>query len=152
MHTSIHSEFAEITRHPHAMVYGLYRALLGDRAFLSPSLAEVAFHKLDASVEASGPHGFAVRLKRIRQSAIRVHRIPPHVRDDRETPLRERRDGVGYESDLGRVRMEIFLRKRLDRPGKSDTAGCLFLPDCAEFIIGRAFTRPVGFIQADATT
>jgi hypothetical protein len=34
-------------------------------------------HKLDAGVEASGPHGFAVRLKRIRQSAIRVHRIPP---------------------------------------------------------------------------
>jgi hypothetical protein len=33
--------------------------------------------KLDASVGASGPHAFAVRLKRIRQSAIRVHRIPP---------------------------------------------------------------------------
>jgi hypothetical protein len=33
--------------------------------------------KLDASVGASGPHVLAVRLKRIRQSAIRVHRIPP---------------------------------------------------------------------------
>jgi hypothetical protein len=44
-------------------------------------------HKLDASVGASGPHVFAVRLKRIRQSAIRVHRIPPRVRDDREPPL-----------------------------------------------------------------
>jgi hypothetical protein len=43
--------------------------------------------KLDASVEASGPHDFAVRLKRIRQSAIHVHRIPPRVRDDRDTPL-----------------------------------------------------------------
>jgi hypothetical protein len=32
--------------------------------------------ELDAGVEASGPHVFAVRLKRIRQSAIRVHRIP----------------------------------------------------------------------------
>jgi hypothetical protein len=45
------------------------------------------FRQLDASVGASGPHGFAVRLKRIRQSAIRVHRIPPRVRDDRDTPL-----------------------------------------------------------------
>jgi hypothetical protein len=45
--------------------------------------------KLDASVEASGPHDFAVRkLKRIRQSAARVHRIPPRVRDDRDTPLK----------------------------------------------------------------
>jgi len=44
------------------------------------------FRQLDASVGASGPHVFAVRLRRIRQSAFRVHRIPPHVRDDRERP------------------------------------------------------------------
>ena len=43
--------------------------------------------KLDASVGASGPHDFAVRFKRIRQSTVRVHRIPPRVRDDRDTPL-----------------------------------------------------------------
>jgi hypothetical protein len=70
------------------MVYGLFRALPGDRAFLSPSPRGVSSTKLDASVGASGPHGFAVRLKRIRQSAIRVHCIPPRVRDDREPPLR----------------------------------------------------------------
>jgi hypothetical protein len=29
-------------------------------------------------------------------SAIRVHRIPPHVRDDRETPLVSRRDDSIY--------------------------------------------------------
>ncbi|WP_291575579.1 hypothetical protein, partial [Bradyrhizobium sp.] len=39
-------------------------------------LAKVAFRKLDTSVGVSGPHDFAVRLRRIRQSAIRVHRIP----------------------------------------------------------------------------
>ena len=44
-------------------------------------------HRLDASVEASGPHDFAVRLSAIRQRRIRVHRIPPRVRDDRDTPL-----------------------------------------------------------------
>jgi hypothetical protein len=73
---------------PYAMVYSLFRALPGDRAFLPPSPRGVSSTRLDASVGASGPHGFAVRLKRIRQSAIRVHCIPPRVRDDREPPLR----------------------------------------------------------------
>jgi hypothetical protein len=93
MHTSIHSEVAKIIRHPHAMVYGLWRALPGDRAVLPPSPAEVAFHKLDASVEASGPRVFAVRFSAVRYRHIRVHRIPPRVRDDREPPLKMGRDG-----------------------------------------------------------
>ena len=38
---------------------GFFRALPGDRAFLPPSPCETT--KLDASVEASGPHDFAVR-------------------------------------------------------------------------------------------
>jgi len=86
MHTSIHSEFAEITRHPHAMVYSLFRTLPGDRAFLSPSSAK-NFRQLDASVEASGPHGFAVRVSAVRYRHLHVHRIPSRVRDDRDTPL-----------------------------------------------------------------
>jgi hypothetical protein len=46
------------------------------------------FRELDASVGASGPHDFAVRIRRASSlRAISVHRIPPHVRDDRETPL-----------------------------------------------------------------
>src|ERR1700737_1157426 len=55
---------------PRAMVYGLYRALPGDRAFLPPSPAKVAFRELDASVGASGPHVFAVRF-----GAVRYRRI-----------------------------------------------------------------------------
>jgi hypothetical protein len=43
--------------------------------------------QLDASVEASGPHDFAVRFGAVRQQHIRVHRIPSRVRDDREPPL-----------------------------------------------------------------
>jgi len=35
------------------------------------------FRRLDASVGASGPHGFAVRIRCSRQSHRRVHRIPP---------------------------------------------------------------------------
>ena len=69
------------------MVYGLWRALPGDRAVLPPSLAEVAFRKLDASVEASEPRAFAVRVSAVRYRRLRVHRIPPRVRDDREPPL-----------------------------------------------------------------
>jgi hypothetical protein len=72
---------------PRAMVYGLFRALPGDRAFLPPSPAKVAFRELDASVGASGPHVFAVRFSAVRYRRIRVHRIPPRVRDDREPPL-----------------------------------------------------------------
>jgi hypothetical protein len=50
--------------------------------------------KLDASVEASGPHDFAVRkLSALVRSAARVHRIPPRARDDRDTPLQVGRDG-----------------------------------------------------------
>ena len=58
------------------------------------------FRRLDASVGASGPHDFTVRLSAVRQKRIRVHRIPPRIRDDRETPLGVGRDSGGYEGDL----------------------------------------------------
>src|ERR1700738_1021659 len=60
---------------PRAMVYGLFRALLGDRAFLPPSPAKVAFRELDASVGASGPPVFPVRFKCSRHLP---HPRPPH--------------------------------------------------------------------------
>src|SRR5436190_8154945 len=46
------------------------------------------FRKLDASVEASGPHDFAVRITQ-RSSALpsRPPHPVPNVRDDRDTPL-----------------------------------------------------------------
>jgi hypothetical protein len=43
--------------------------------------------KLDAGVEASGPHDLAVRFSAARRRHLHVHRIPPRVRDDREPPL-----------------------------------------------------------------
>src|SRR3954453_22478867 len=54
--------------------------------------------KLVASVEASGPHDFAVRVQH-RSSKVpnSVHRIPPRVRDDRERPL------VGRDSAIRTV-------------------------------------------------
>jgi len=112
---------------------GFLRALPGDRACLPPSPADMAcqspvgptcLRKLDASVGASGPHDFTVRSKRrssarrliahgsVRPAppsrrtpdAARVHRIPPRVRDDRETPLS--RDGTAGDILLIWVRRE----------------------------------------------
>src|SRR3954449_10238644 len=64
---------------------GFLRDLPGDRASCH---RRFACAKLDASVEASEPHDFAVRVQH-RSSAVlnSVHRIPPRVRDDRERPL-----------------------------------------------------------------
>jgi hypothetical protein len=57
--------------------------------------------ELDASIGAPGPPGFAVREKcRSSVGTSRVHRIPPHVRDDRETPSSLRRDGQNAARDL----------------------------------------------------
>jgi hypothetical protein len=57
---------------------GFLRALPGDRAFLSPSPAELLLRELDASVEASGPHDFSVRKNSALVSSTPcVHRIPP---------------------------------------------------------------------------
>jgi hypothetical protein len=53
---------------------------------------KLASHELDASIGASGPHDFAVRISTIRQRHIHVHRIPSRACDDRETPLVPGRD------------------------------------------------------------
>jgi hypothetical protein len=80
------------------------------------------FHRLDASVGASGPHDFAVReICALVRSAIRVHRIPPRVRDDREPPLQWGRDGNGYRVIWGIRKTRIFLQKGLDNQSKLDS-------------------------------
>jgi hypothetical protein len=58
---SHHGHAGNVRHSPHNGFNGFLRALLGDRAFLPPSPVKIAFHQLDASVGASGPHGFAVR-------------------------------------------------------------------------------------------
>jgi hypothetical protein len=54
------------------------------------------FRQLDASVEASGPHDFAVREARtfVFRAASRPPHPVPNVRDDRETPLCVGQDGA----------------------------------------------------------
>jgi hypothetical protein len=69
-----HHGHTGITRHPRAMVYGLFRALPGDRLSCHRH-RQYRFRRLDTSVGVSGPHVFAVRVQRSRQK----HRPrPPH--------------------------------------------------------------------------
>jgi hypothetical protein len=56
---------------------------------------KLASQELDTSTAMSGPHVFTVRINAVRYRRLRVHRIPPRVRDDREPPLlRDRMEGI----------------------------------------------------------
>jgi hypothetical protein len=73
---------------PAQWFYGLFRALLGDRAFLSPSPPRSLLLKnlMPASRHqdhTTSPSASAALVSR----SSHVHRIPPRVRDDREPPL-----------------------------------------------------------------
>jgi hypothetical protein len=72
------------------------------------------FRQLDAGVEASGPHDFAVRKSALSSAA------PPTSTASRpaSVTIASRpsvgRDGSGYRSDLGRRRTKIFLQRGMD--------------------------------------
>ena len=77
---------------PARMVYGLLRALPGDRAFLPPSPCGLMIHlkpgwagcisaRLDASIGAPGPHDFAVR-DHLRQRSCRASCRPASSGED----------------------------------------------------------------------
>ena len=107
---------------PAQWFYGLLRALPGDRAFLPPSsLRSVCFSKNltpasgrqnhTTSPYANAP--FVCALARAQH--LRVHRIPPYVRDDHDTPLLVRRDGQACSDDLPDGERGMFLESGLDR-------------------------------------
>ncbi len=75
------------TRHSRAMVLTAYTVLSPVIGLSCHRHLADTYAKLDAGVEASGPHDFAVRACVVRQRHRHVHRIPPRVRDDRDTPL-----------------------------------------------------------------
>jgi diadenosine tetraphosphate (Ap4A) HIT family hydrolase len=115
MHTSIHSEFAGITRHSRTQWFTAYTALSSEIGLSCLRRLRRLRRKLDASVEASGPHDFAVRVSAVRQQHLHVHRIPPRVRDDREPPLKW--DGTATDKHVIWVGREggIFLQRGLDK-------------------------------------
>ena len=74
--------------------YSVLSLVTGFLATIAPRTNALAFARekrlllkgLDASIGAPEPHDFAVRISAVRQRHIRVHRIPPRVRDVRERP------------------------------------------------------------------
>src|ERR1700681_686654 len=92
---------------------GFLRALPGDRAFLSPSPCGYpqnltpASRRQDHTTSPSASAPFVLER-------IHVHRIPPRVRDDRETPLRGA-ERANCKSDLPDARSEIFFATGLDK-------------------------------------
>ena len=70
------------------MVLTAYSELSPVIGFLVTVAARKLPRDLNAGIEASGPHDFAVRkFNALVSSTACVHRIPPRVRDDRDTPL-----------------------------------------------------------------
>jgi hypothetical protein len=110
---------------PAQWLYGLLRALPGDRALLPPSPArrERVFADLNASVGASGPHGFTVRASLLRPARRRVHRIPHPTSVTTRTPLSSGRDGAGHRTDFSSRERKKFFEKRLDRRSAKQPVG-----------------------------
>ena len=63
-----------------------YFVLSPENGSFASVACKLAYRKLSASTAAPEPHDFAVRFRRVRLARPRVHRISPHVRDDRERP------------------------------------------------------------------
>src|SRR6266513_6559817 len=86
-HEYSHHRFAETNPTFPAQWFTAYSALSSATGLSCHRRLRIATRRLDASVGASGPHGFAVRLK-LRSSceSQSVHRIPPNVRDDGQRP------------------------------------------------------------------
>src|SRR5258706_13196746 len=86
-HERSHHRSTRIARHSRTQwFYGLLRALPGDQACLTPSPASFPADLTPASGrqnDTTSPYASALLVKH----AARVHRIPPRVRDDRDTPL-----------------------------------------------------------------
>ena len=109
---------AEAIRHSPRNGFTAYSALSLATGLVCHHRPRDAFasRELDASVGASGPHGFAVRFGPTR---LEASKRPPHpaanVRDDRETPLWKERDGRKYRPDSVFLKNRIFLQRGLDR-------------------------------------
>jgi hypothetical protein len=79
-HAHEHTGSAEASGLPCAMVLRLIARSPRRTGFLATVAPEKpASRELDASIGASGPHAFAVRLSAVRQRHIRVHRISTRV-------------------------------------------------------------------------
>jgi len=75
---------------------------------------KLASQELDAGIEASGPHDFAVRLTRHSSKALQASTASRSTSVTiASAPLTEQ-DGESSKSDLGKMRSGIFFRMGLD--------------------------------------
>ena len=106
---------------PHAMVYGLYRALPGDRLSCHRRYADRSANLTPASGcqdHTSSPSASSTLVR----STIRVHRIPPRAGDVAQRPS----VGTGqreYTSDLRIRKNRIFFQKGLDTNCRREPVG-----------------------------
>jgi hypothetical protein len=85
MHTSIHSESSESPDIPRAMVYGLCRALPGDRLSCHRRLRIVSANLTPASRRQDHTFSPSASAPFVRKR-FRVHRVSPRVRDVAQRP------------------------------------------------------------------
>jgi hypothetical protein len=87
---------------PRAMVLTVSSALSRVTGLFCHPRLRIIIRKLDASVGASGPHGFAVRVSAARQRVTKASTASrTNVRDDREAPLVSRKSGRMCERAVG---------------------------------------------------
>jgi hypothetical protein len=72
-----HHGHAEIIRHSPRNGFTTYNVISPVIGLCCHRRLPNYFNKLDAGVEASEPHDFAVRLRAVRPQHVSVHRIPP---------------------------------------------------------------------------
>ena len=92
------------------MVYGLCALFPGTTALLTPSSAR-RVGVLANLTPASGRQNHTASPSATRSARLTlrcVHRIPPHVRDDRDTPLLARRDGESKSHVSEKRKSNIF--------------------------------------------
>jgi len=83
-----HYRFTGQSGIPRTTVLTAYGALSPVTGLFCHRRLQITICELDASVGASGPHAFAVRVRIARLATCRVHHIPHSTSvDDRDTPL-----------------------------------------------------------------
>ncbi len=130
---------------PTQWFYGLLRALPGDHRFVDPVIRATRWRlrELDACFGAPEPHGFTVRNRCARRTLRCGHRIPPHVHDDRDTPLCTRRDG-GTKSQISEKRKKNIFGEGLGSPDHVERAHENSLLRAGSFLPCRGRVRAIG--------
>jgi len=126
-HTSSHHRLTGGVRHSLRVGFTAYSALSPVTGLFCHRHRVNTSTRLDASVGASGPHGFAVRNKRFRPArcrapdAVASTASHPNDRDDHDAPL-SRGETARIEGDLPLLNSALFCGGGLDRPNHIEFA------------------------------